>query len=327
MWAKASSIVSREFRIVAIAAKHSAVVSFLEAEFGVQSQGRAVFLHGLRFHDRYALAGQVAKGLGEQKRRQSLAAVLAIDVQFGQPGGSSEAGAGDRVHAPHHGVGQHGAAAARPELNPRHVEITRRAGFPPGSRRRIDDDLDHHAAAELDQLPVHRWPKIQQIAAQDDGALDFRVAVLGKRLPGDKIGVEYPRQLASAVEAQVERIQGTDPAAVEDLGPALAQVGFTSLEQPRGHFPLVVVRPNHDHARHAQLGREPALLFVGSEPGMGESHGLVVFQREDQALRIEVELGQQKLLDQIHRDRSCQTRLADPAAPQGDQQRRVRVAK
>ena len=125
----------------------------------------------------------------------------------------------------------------------------------------------------------------------------FLVAVGGVQLAGHAIGVEHPRQLAAAVHAQVKRIQGAQPAAIEHCRPAAAKVMLALFEQAGRHVGLGTVGP-HQHQRNDAAFRGDRIeRRVGAKRGVGESKRLPAVACQDQPTVIEVELCEDELLE------------------------------
>ena len=116
-------------------------------------------------------------------------------------------------------------------------------------------------------------------------------------------------------------------AAVEHLGAAAAEILFAAIEQSGRHFGLGAIGPHQHHAGHARLGGNPALVGIRTEAGVREPDRLAVVPGQEQAAVVEIELGEDQLLQQVGRDRLQQPRLAGAAPPQGGQHRRIGIAK
>ena len=217
------------------------------------------------------------------------------------------------------------AAHPRDQGKPQQVEGPRRAGLPPGPRRRIDDHLHYHLPPHLHLPPIDQRLESVQVAAEAERAIDLAIAVAEERLLGDRVGLQRARQFAAAVEAEVEAVQGADAAAVDHLGAAAMEIVLRAFQQLAGNAGFVAAGPHHDHAGRAQVGRDRVFGVVGPEGGVGETEHLPVGLGHEQARGIEVGLAEHELFESFHADRGAEPGLPAAALPEGGQLGRVGI--
>ena len=169
--------------------------------------------------------------------------------------------------------------------------------------------------------------KVERSALVQKRAVDLLVAMGGIELLGHDVAFQHARQLAAAVQSEVEGVQGADAAAKEDLGVLAAQVVLAPFQQAGGHFILRRIAMGQHEIRGADLHRHAVLVFIGAEAGMREAHRTVVLAGHDQPLVVEVKLGKEILFQQVGRDRLEQVRQVLPAPPNGREPGGIRVAK
>ena len=150
---------------------------------------------------------------------------------------------------------------------------------------RVGRHLDLHLPPHLHLLAIDLRLKAVELAAEEQGPLDFLIAAGRERLPDDRVGIEHAGQFAAAVEAEVERAKRPKTAADHDLGAAAAQIVFAAVEQSVGHFGLGAAGIGHHDADDAGVGRNPAFVGIGPEAGVGKPDGPAVVVGQDRARR------------------------------------------
>src|SRR5215207_7478058 len=94
---------------------------------------------------------------------------------------------------------------------------------------------------------------------------------------------EHAGQFASAVQAEIERVERSNAAGVNHLRAALAEVILGVCEKFAGQRALAMVAANHQLVGCADVGGYCALFIVSSESGMDEADWDLIVQSDDQA--------------------------------------------
>ncbi len=123
---------------------------------------------------------------------------------------------------------------------------------------------------------------------QDPHAIDLAVAGAGERLLHDDVGLQHAGDLAAAVEAEVERVERIDPAAVDDAGAAAAQVAFAGRQQILSKAGVVATALDHQQVGRAQAEVNRRFVVGRAKPGVGKADRDVVPRRDDQPGRVEM---------------------------------------
>jgi hypothetical protein len=87
-----------------------------------------------------------------------------------------------------------------------------------------------------------------------------------------------------------------------------------------------IILADQQQARHAERMRDMGFRIGRSEGGMHEADRPAVVDGDDQALVVEIRLGQHELLEQVGRHRLHQPSLRRLTAPDFGEFRRVAVA-
>src|ERR1700733_9679948 len=198
---------------------------------------------------------------------------------------------------------------------------------PPGDFGRLGRHRQLHFAADVDEAETHRALLRRQVALQDGGAFAGLITERSEERGRIGIGLHKARRPAPAIEPEEEGIARRAGARLERLGPLLAQIRLGPPEELAADSLPSIVGMHDQGADYAGVIRESRLLRVRTEAGMHKADQFGVVEGEDDALAIEIGLGEVERLERIDADAGRGASTERHTVPEGGYSCRVAIGK
>src|SRR5207244_1684025 len=122
------------------------------------------------------------------------------------------------------------------------------------------------------------------------------IAMAAQERLGAQVAGQKARQFAAAVEPEIKRIVRRHGAGKQSFRAFSGEVALATAQQFGADALARMARANTEGADHPGFRGDAILLIVGAQSRMREANELIIVHRDDEAVRVEIGLGEKVVL-------------------------------